>query len=78
MPAKKHAAPEWLPIDSAPRDGTWILVRQKDVAEPSVTVCSFDSDWGSDGAGWWMCCDGKNPEIPLRGPEPSQWMHIPT
>lgn len=65
----------WQPIETAPRDGTWILVRQSDVLEPSVAVCAFDPEC-SEG-GWWMCCDGKNPEIPLRGPSPTHWMPLP-
>jgi len=66
---------QWQPIETAPRDGSYILVCQLGRSEPSVTICCFDDEWGNDG--WWLCCDGKNPEIPLRGPEPSHWMPYP-
>ncbi len=65
----------WQPIDTAPKDGTYVIVRQAGVLEPSMTICSFDKEWGEHG--WWMCCDGKNPELPLRGPCPSEWMPLP-
>jgi hypothetical protein len=70
---------EWKDIATAPKDGTWVLVKQEGVLEPSVFVCAFDADWGSDGDGdgWWLCCNGKDPEIPLRGPAPSYWTEIP-
>lgn len=66
---------EWQPIETAPRDGTWILICQYGCSEPSRLVASFDDGWGADG--WWLCCDGKNPELPLRGPEPTHWMPLP-
>jgi hypothetical protein len=65
---------EWQPIETAPKDRTWIIVYQEGVAEPSQTVCAFDPSWGGDG--WWTCCDGKNPDIPLRGPNPTHWMPL--
>lgn len=65
------SVPEWLPIDERAKNGDYYLVWQESVLEPSVTVCAFDRDY-SDG-GWWMCCDGKNPDIPLRGPAPKMY-----
>lgn len=71
-----RALTEWQPIETAPKDGTDILVYQTDVSEPSMTVCAFDEDWSNDG--WWTCCDGKNADIPLRGPEPTHWQPLPS
>lgn len=61
----------WQPIDSAPKDGSWMLVYQEGVLEPSISVCCFED-------GWWYCHDGKNCELPLRGIEPTHWMPLPT
>lgn len=62
---------DWQKLETAPRDGTYIIVYQKGVLEPSQTIVAFDSSWSDDG--WWLCCDGKDPELPLRGPEPTHW-----
>ena len=59
----------------APWDGTPVLVRQTGVSEPDVFVCEFDVSWSA--GGWWLCCDGKDTEIPLRGPAPKYWMRVP-
>ena len=64
----------WQTFETAPRDGTYILAYQTDVLAPNHYVVCFDDSWG-DG-GWWMVCDGKNPELPLRGPEPTHWMPL--
>lgn len=64
---------QWLPIEAAPMDGTYVIVYQEGVLEPSQTICAWDDEW--DG-GWWMCCDGKNPEIPLRGPAPTLFKRL--
>lgn len=66
---------DWKPISEAPKDGTFILAYQPGVAAPDIVVVSFDEYWSQDG--WWMCCDGKNPELPLRGPEPTHWQPLP-
>lgn len=61
---------EWKTIDSAPKDGTYILLFQPDALEPDMTVCAWFDDW-------WMACDGKNPELPLRGKQPTHWCPLP-
>lgn len=65
----------WKTIDTAPKDETYILIYQSGVLEPSIYVAMFDESWSNDG--WWMVCDGKNPELPLRGPAPTHWMPLP-
>jgi len=66
---------KWQDISTAPKDGTYVIVYQTGVWEPSQTICCWDGSWGDDG--WWMCCDGKDPEIPLRGPDPTHWQPLP-
>jgi hypothetical protein len=66
---------DWQPIATAPRDESYILIHQTGVLEPSQYVACFDPSWGDDG--WWLVCDGKDPELALRGPEPTHWMPLP-
>ncbi len=66
---------DWKPIETAPKDESYVLVKQSDVLEPSIYVACFDPAWGGDG--WWLVCDGKNAELPLRGPEPTHWLPLP-
>ena len=61
---------EWRPISEAPRDGTYILVYQPDALAPDITVVAWIDDW-------WHACDGKNPELALRGHNPTHFMPLP-
>jgi hypothetical protein len=63
----------WQDIASAPRDGTPIQIWQEGL-EPNQYVAAFDEGWSN--SGWWLICDGKNTEIPLRGPAPTYWRHV--
>jgi len=63
-------ASEWLDISSAPKDGTYVLLYQPDTLIPDIVVCAWEDDW-------WQCCDGKNPELPLRGHSPTHWIPLP-
>lgn len=69
-----EAGLRWQPIESAPRDGSYMLIATES-HDGGMTVARFDPEWGDDG--WWMLDDGKNFEIPLRGPEPTHWMPRP-
>lgn len=62
---------KWTPIDERVKNGDYYLIFQPDTAIPDQTVACWDSTWGDDG--WWLVCDGKNPEIPLRGAEPTHY-----
>ena len=66
---------KWQDISTAPKDGTYILVHQTGTLAPNDFVVYFDRSWSDDG--WWLTCDGKDPELPLRGPEPTHWMPLP-
>lgn len=67
---------EWEPIETAPKDGTHVLIYQTDVLAPNHYVAAYDDEWGN-GEGWWVVCDGKVPDLPLRGPQPTHWMRLP-
>lgn len=62
----------WQPIETAPKDGTYILIHN----DRGTCVAYFERGWGQDG--WWLLDDGKNYEIPLRGSAPTHWHPIPT
>lgn len=72
-PAPSEGGDGWQDIASAPRDGTLIQIWQ-DGLEPNQYVAAFDDRWSN--GGWWVICDGKNTEIPLRGPAPTHWRNV--
>ena len=69
----------WLPIRSAPRDGTHILVRMPEVSDTCYVVCwanareGIRAELGSAVQGWHIAWDGT----PLETWEPKVWMHLP-
>lgn len=61
---------EWQPIETAPEDGTLILItRPTRWPEDRFHVVRWDDDW-------WMCHNGKNKQ-PLRGLYPTHWRSLP-
>ena len=47
---------DWLPIDTAPRDGTEILASDYDAIE----IVSWDEQWDEQDAWWgWFTRDGQ-------------------
>jgi len=73
---KLIADSRWQDIEEAPKgDEHFILIHQPEMMKPNMSVVFFDHDWGRDG--WWMCCDGKNIELPLRGDPPSRFHPLP-
>lgn len=68
----------WRPIDTAPRDGTPILVARPTVflVEEGWHVVRWDEHPYCDGNAW-VCHDGKQ-DTPLRGPDPTHWQPLPS
>jgi hypothetical protein len=64
---------EWLPIETAPKDGTQFLV----VNDRGIFVVSWDKD-GPDNCldDFWHVWSGKF-WMDLRGMEPTHWMPLP-
>lgn len=62
----------WQTIESAPKDGTAILITRPTEfrSEEGWHVVRWDDDW-------WQCHDGKN-DSPLRGDEPTHWQPLPS
>ena len=73
--AQRQAAPTWQPIDTAPKDGTWILLAGDSGYTTTpfrVSVCqySFDTYYS-----WWRDHAGDN--FRDDGDEPTHWMPLP-
>lgn len=78
--------PEWMPIESAPMDGTAILVMRNNwpgckngVAEECNGHNTYVAQWWAeenDGAGAWICYMNAvlDPECPVT---PTHWMPLP-
>ena len=60
---------EWQPIETAPKDGTVVLLAgcRKPVA----------AAWLEDEIDWWHVDDNKRGPFALRGPGPTHWMPMP-
>ena len=78
-PRPKQPVGEWLPIESAPKDGSEILIWK-----PSSTVCiahwEVDPQWHWDGE--WPCwavfmADDDFYSIYLDADWPTHWMPLP-
>ena len=87
LPQRKRKAremSEWQPIETAPKDGTRILVS---FGTMGVWLVSWDTPewWGShdDGSGIWCTDDNKHGPYALRGYNddgpraPTHWMPLP-
>jgi hypothetical protein len=59
----------WQPIETAPKDGTVVLLAgcRKPVA----------AAWLEDEIDWWHVDDNKRGPFALRGPGPTHWMPLP-
>jgi len=59
----------WQPIETAPKDGTVVLLAgcRKPVA----------AAWLEDEIDWWHVDDNKRGPFALRGPGPTHWMPMP-
>ena len=68
--AAKIKAPQWQPIESAPKDGTHILVCTAGSDYYAVTVHWFDNNWHET-----MSWDGELAIYELK--KPTHWIGIP-
>ena len=69
----------WQPIETAPKNGTRILVYFRDMGVHAVLWTDFDGDSDSEYAGWYVD-DNKNGPYPLRGyiaGDDTHWMPLP-
>ena len=70
--AQRQAASIWQPIETAPKDGTWILLASKDDDEGLAIQSGF---WGDGFYYGWR--DFKNDSCGIGGFEPTHWMPLP-
>jgi hypothetical protein len=66
--ASAQAVPAWQPIETAPKDGTGILVSAAGFCHAVEWQEEFD---------WWAVDDNKLGPFRLRGAAPTHWMHLP-
>lgn len=69
----------WLPIESAPRDGTPVIVAAKNRAQTIVGEARFDPEDG-DGNWWWAgenWGDAHAESMAARGWHPTHWQPLP-
>jgi hypothetical protein len=73
----------WQPIETAPKDGTPVLVFSPHApfSDPTnIIVAKFDT-WRSDPNGeysWWSYCESVLADISGQiEPEPTHWMPLP-
>lgn len=73
---------EWQPIETAPKDGTKILIKVPDYGV--FEACYFEADEGSEYKDGWMSPCTMNGLFrerkvkPHDCPKPSHWMPLPT
>jgi len=58
----------WLPIDTAPRDGTSVRV---------LPYAGYTHAFWQDGFWWWHCVHGGQDGDYASGPEPRSWTPVP-
>lgn len=75
------AWPEWKPIESAPRDGRWVITWDGAEVQPAC----WEDDRGGGGSGdvGWCCGDSRwggvlYEGINLMKVQPTHWMPLPT
>jgi hypothetical protein len=66
---------EWKPIESAPKDGTLILLYCPD-DEPCIVVGNYYRDEEMDGE-WWLYADELLTDACPEGAKPTHWMPLP-
>jgi hypothetical protein len=68
--APKQAEPSWKPIESAPKDGTDVLVH--------CSHGTYVAAYIEHNIEYWHVDDNKYGPFPLRGASPTHWMPLPT
>lgn len=65
---------EWQPIETAPKDGTPIIV-----GVAGLDRSSGEAHWwqGEDGRGGWQTWDGANHRRTVYATTPTHWMPMP-
>lgn len=66
----------WLPMETAPKDGSQILVYQGDYGTFSVVRWYADDETSRGIAGWYVD-DNKHGPYVLRGSDPTAWQPLP-
>lgn len=70
--------PRWLPIDSAPRDGTLVLVMDEDVGAFVMRYSPLARNLlAQPGRGLWVAPEGEFTWSEHEGFGPSKWMPLP-
>lgn len=74
IPIDGLARDKWISVESVepPKDGTRVLL----LTERGVFAAEFGTESRFFRA-WWVVPDGKNYDMPLRGPAPTHWMPLP-
>lgn len=65
------------PIESAPKDGTPILVRCPHGWYAATWFWDYQPDCPDAGISWWYVDDNKHGPFPLRGASPTHWLPLP-
>lgn len=67
-------ANDWQPIETAPKDGEWVLLFSPDSIEPQSFVGQWRDDDNPWGGSWWS--DYPDAAYPIDS-DPSHWMPLP-
>ncbi|TWA71943.1 uncharacterized protein DUF551 [Azospirillum baldaniorum] len=71
-----EASARWQPIETAPKDGTPVLIYGENLLVPGEMVVAVRSDEHDD-LELWDVHDGKFGPHRLRGPSPTHWQPLP-
>ena len=66
---------EWMPIESAPKDETAVILYMPAVGYRGAVITS--AYWTTHNVECWHVDDQKNGPYPLRGTSPAHWMPLP-
>ena len=70
----KTPQPDWRDMESAPKDGRQILLKQPGSNSKFWLIGSWAT---ASNPGLWVTNDGFDFDIPLSGPKPTRWMPLP-
>jgi hypothetical protein len=78
-PRERAARGDWRPIETAPKDGTWVLLYQADGLTLPVSMGNYyrEEERGEDGrflSGGWLLFEVDG--LPSYG-DPTHWMPLP-